>query len=206
MSIYLAPPDTVTGPGSNVIELRTVRRRRQSSARTAAPFASTPTPLAPQPRSSTASMEPRATTTQWQSLEAELELVRALNLVHDEIFEDGVENELCAAIPRLIGRFGPAAVEATARLYLEEAMAVDVLAEVLRWLGRVEHEPSRDARFWFLIYCLRDDSPAVRSAAALGLASLEDTRAVPYLRRQAHTEPIDLLGRRLEKVANELAS
>jgi hypothetical protein len=139
-------------------------------------------------------------------LEAELELRRTLNLVDDEVFEDGVENEVSRAIPLLVACFGSAAVEATARLYLDHIMTPGIISEVLRWLGRVEHAASHETRFWFLIYCLRDDDPRVRSAAALGLASLEDDRAAKYLQRQAQVEPVDLLRSRLEKLANELTT
>lgn len=180
MSICLARADAATRRDSNVIDFQTEHQLRESSVSTA--------------------------TTQHESLEAELELRRTLNSVPDELFEDGVENELSRAIPRLVARFGAAAVEAIARLYLGRMVPRDIMSEVLRWLGRVEDEATCEARFWFLIYCLRDDSPAVRSAAALGLASLEDVRAVPYLRREAGAESIGLLRCRLEKVANELGA
>lgn len=180
MSICLARADAATRRDSNVIDLPTERRLRKSSVSTA--------------------------TTQRESLEADLELRRTLNSVPDELFEDGVENELSRAIPRLIARFGDAAVQAVARLYLARMVPHDIMSEVLRWLGRVEDEASCDARFWFLIYCLQDDNLTVRSAAALGLASLEDVRAVPYLRREAGAEPTGLLRCRLEKVANELGA
>ena len=199
-----APAPEASTATPKLIDFEAFRRSRESSARTAEPFESIATLRRPEPGSSTATTERRTTTTQRQSLEAELELRRALNLVQDDVFEDGVENEVSRAVPRLVACFGSAAVEATARLYLDRLLAPDIMSEVLRWLGHVEDEASSEACFWFLIYCLRDSDPRVRSAAALGLASLEDARAVPYLQREAQVERIGLLRSRLEKVADEL--
>jgi len=198
-----AASQTVAAVPPNVVEFPSAVRRVLSS-RTAGLFETIPDALKSEPSSSTAVPQLGIAAAERQLLEAERELQRMANLAGDEVFEDGVENEVSRAIPPLVARFGSAAIEAVARLYLGHAIAGDVVSEVLRWIGAADHEASRDSRFWFLVYCLRDGDSRVRSAAALGLASLEDARAVPYLRREAQVEGVGLLRSRLEKVANEL--
>jgi len=199
-----ATSDTLTAVTSNVVDFQTAVRRRQLSATTAEVFESIPTVLRSGSTSSTAVPQLGIAAAERQLLEAERELHRMVNLAGDEVFEDGVENQVSRTVPSLVARFGSAAVDATARLYLDGLLPTDITCEVLRWLGRVDHDASQETRFWFLIYCLRDGDPHVRSASALGLASLEDGRAVKYLRRQRLAEPVGLLRSRLENVANEL--
>lgn len=161
-------------------------------------------PTAPEP-SSTSLPSPSHGQARQALHEAELEVARLARNAQSEIFEDGIDNEVSASIEALIARFGSSLVDAISAQYLFGQLPRNVMAECLRWLGRVDHPLSRNSRFWFLVYCLRDDDSTVRSASALGLASLEEVRAVPYLNRAAESEPIDLLKARIGKVADELA-
>ena len=203
MTSETATSDTLTAVPPNVVEFSSAVRR-VLSGRTAGLFETIPDALKSEPSSSTAVPQFGIAAAERQLLEAERELQRMANLAGDEVFEDGVENEVSRTVPTLVARFGSAAVDATARLYLDGLLPTGITCEVLRWLGRVEHDASQETRFWFLIYCLRDGDPRVRSASALALASLEDHHAVKYLRRQRLAEPVGLLRARFEKVANEL--
>ena len=124
------------------------------------------------------------------------------------MFEDGVHNELSRAIQPLLQQYGQLTVDALSDLYITRLIGPAMISEVLPWLGRTEVRDSldRNSRFWFLVYSLRDSNASVRGEAALGLASLDDKRAIPYLQQAAASESIQLLRRRLRKAADELLS
>jgi hypothetical protein len=195
----------VQGAGTGtLIDFVAARRGvRERSANTVEPFEAQPTDL---PHASTESRKQDPAALERAQIEAEAEFVRLIQSTDDEAFEAGVENELSLGIERMIQQYGPQGVYAIGSLYLSGTMSPTMLAEALPWLGQVEDDTTHEPIYWFLVYCLRDGHPWVRSSAALGLASMEDSRAAPYLRREARTESIRLLQSRLQKVADELAS
>lgn len=185
------------------IDLAVARRRfRERSAGTAVAF-ETPVQATP---TSTALPRQDPIALKRARVEAERELGQLLHLVDDQALEDSVEVELSSGLESVTQQYGAESVYALGEMYLSGAVTPTVLSEVLPWLGRIEDSITHEPRFWFLTYCLRDEHPWVRSRAALGLASMKDRRAVPYLRREAETEVIRLLQARLAKVADELAS
>jgi hypothetical protein len=135
---------------------------------------------------------------------ARLEIHRLVRLVGDEVFEDGIENTLSRGIEHLIDEFGNYLIDALSLEHLTKDLPADVISEALLTLGHVDHGATHATRLWFLVFCLRDANPAVRAAASLGLSSLEDPRAAPYLERAADSEQIPLLKATIQKVANEL--
>lgn len=190
---------------SKIIDFEAARRARASSAATAERLAALPLGLNASTGASTSPIDEEVAR-QGASTEAELDLTRLVHSIEEQAFEDGVENDLSRGVERLIKRYGTATIDALSRLYFSGVVSPAILSEGLLWLGQIEDDESYESRFCFLVYCLRDDEPAVRSSAALGLAFLEDPRAVPYLRREARVERIDLLRSRLEKVADELSA
>jgi hypothetical protein len=135
------------------------------------------------------------------------QIQRLARFSDEETFEDGIETELSRGVSYLLERYATPAVQAISDLYLAGLLNPVILSEILPWLGRTQQSDTmdRDSRFWLLVYCLRDPHPFVRSGAALGLAALDDPRAVPYLLREAQTERIPLLRERLINVAEELS-
>jgi len=56
-----------------------------------------------------------------------------------------------------------------------------------------------------MAHSLNDGDASVRDGAAIGLAALEDPRAVPFLERAATREQVSLLRSRLEEAIRELS-
>lgn len=101
----------------------------------------------------------------------------------EQVFEDGMESEFSKELISLVKKYGDAAMEVVADLITNERVNAEVASEALRWLGRMDHLTSYHFRRWLLERSLRCSSAMVRDGAALGLASLNDPHAIPYLKR-----------------------
>jgi hypothetical protein len=122
-------------------------------------------------------------------------------------FEDGIDNEFAAGIRELVNRFGPSAVEAISRAHADGFLTPGAMAEALIWLGRMQSPPTLEVRFYTMIHALRDQSsPQVRHGAVLGISSMEDPRAVPYLADAAANETLGDLKRWILQAAKELSN
>ncbi|MCI0699445.1 HEAT repeat domain-containing protein [candidate division KSB1 bacterium] len=115
-------------------------------------------------------------------------------------FEDGMESEFISELISSIRIHGTKAIEAIRRIVLEQNVKPLVAFEALRWLGRVVHPESYRSRLFFLETCLDSPFRLVRDGAALGLASMKDTHAIPYLREAIAQEKIQDLRKDLEAV------
>lgn len=155
------------------------------------------------------SVEPGGTAQPWpHSPSGEVNLEREVSelagRVYGQAFEDGVRNEISSGVETLLRSQNRRLIEFLAGMYRSRALNPSFWAEVLPWLGRFDHPVTRESRFWLLVSCLRDSDPSVRSAASLGLAALEDSRAIPYLRQAMESEKVDVLRSWLEKSVAEL--
>jgi hypothetical protein len=131
--------------------------------------------------------------------------VRALfEAAGEEIFEDGMESRFSVRLCSLIQRHGKGAVEAIAELINEGDRWQEAASEALRWLGRIEDAPTRALRLWVLERALLHPCSQIRDAAGLGLASMGDAHAVPFLVRAVEREPLPELREDLRQVLDEL--
>jgi hypothetical protein len=121
-------------------------------------------------------------------------------------FEDGMETEFSKELARLVRRHGKAAIEVVTALIVNENIDAEMAAEALRWLGRMDHPPSYRDRLWLLERSLFCSSAQVRDGAALGLASLDDPHAIPYLQQAIEREKCVELRQDLEQVLEQLES
>ncbi len=92
------------------------------------------------------------------------------------------------------------------RLIAIEQVNAEVASESLRWLGHIEHPKTYDNRLWLLERSLFCSSARVRDGAALGLASLDDPHAIPYLRRAIQRENCIELRKDIKQVLIQLES
>jgi len=122
----------------------------------------------------------------------------------NEDFEDGMDSEFISEIIASIRTYGTRAVEAIRRIVLEQNLQPHIAFEALRWLGRVSHPETYWSRLFFLETCLGSPSRMMRDGAALGLASMKDTHAIPYLRDAIAREEIQDLRKDLETVLSRL--
>lgn len=139
-------------------------------------------------------------------LNIDQELEALFQAYANEDFEDGMESEFISELISSIRIHGTKAIEAIRRIILELNVKPLVAFEALRWLGRIAHPESYRSRLFFLETCLDSPFRLVRDGAALGLASMKDAHAIPYLREAIARERIQDLRKDLEAVLVRLAS
>jgi hypothetical protein len=135
------------------------------------------------------------------------EIIKALfQKVQSITFEDGMENYFSRELVCLVRQYGKTATEVITTLIVNDNVGIEVAAEALRWLGRMDHPPSRYDRSWLLERSLFSTSVLVRDGAALGLASLDDPHAIPYLQQAIEREKYASLREDLKQVLAQLES
>lgn len=120
------------------------------------------------------------------------------------VFEDGMDNEFSKELTRLVKQYGDTVINEIACLILSGTTNVEVLSEALRSLGEIHHPQTRTYRLKLLDMGLRSSSSWVRDGAVLGLASLDDPLAIPYLEKAIRQEPIEELREDMGKVLSQL--
>jgi len=121
-----------------------------------------------------------------------------------EDFEDGTESEFINELSSYVLKYGTIAVEVIASIVLKFDIKPQVTFEALRWLGSITHSESYRSRLFLLERSLRNPSRWVRDGAALGLVSMKDVHAVPYIRDAIDREQIQDLRKDLQDVLNRL--
>jgi hypothetical protein len=119
-------------------------------------------------------------------------------------FEDGVSNPFSEGIDYIVKEFGNKGVE-----ILEKCLVttdnLSCVAEALRTLGLMDDVKTAERRFRTLVMLLKHRSAIVRDAAAIGLAYLDDERAIPALHEAIETESLSFLRSDMEAIREQLA-
>jgi len=124
----------------------------------------------------------------------------------DEIFEDGMENTFIEGLASLVHEHGDDAIAALSNYIRYVESNEEVTSEALRWLGRLSHPTSHDIRLRLLEDCLSEDLVRIRDAATVGLATLDDSHAIPYLKQAIEREKYSELREDMEQVLDQLES
>jgi len=124
----------------------------------------------------------------------------------DEYFEDGVESLFSRSLVRFITAHGSLGMDVLAKLILSGRRDPVTVAEALRWIGRIDDSASYGQRLWLLERCLLSAQPEIRDGACLGLASLDDPRAIVYVRKALEVESIPELRQALEHLSAQLVA
>jgi hypothetical protein len=120
-----------------------------------------------------------------------LSLVKgALGLADFVEFEDGMENEFTLRIINLVNQHGRTAVDTLVSAMFRPDVRPEVIAQTLLCFARVDDEASIQARSRALRRGLLSPSAVVRDAATIGVAALEDMRAIADLVSAIATEKI----------------
>jgi hypothetical protein len=122
----------------------------------------------------------------------------------EQDFEDGMESEFSRSLVSLVRKYGNAVMEIVAGFIIYERVNAEVASEALRWLGRMDDPTSYHFRRWLLERSLGCSSAIVRDGAALGLASVDDPHAIPYLRQAILRENYTELSEDMEQVLAQL--
>lgn len=129
---------------------------------------------------------------------------RLLLIAKDEQFQDGVDSNLSLGLSALIGRDADETMNLIEQTLASGKVIYPVFADIVHWLGRVESPTTKDRRLLLLVSYLSNKSSLVRDAASVGLAYLNDRRAVPYVKAAIAAEPVPALREDLQSVMWEL--
>lgn len=132
------------------------------------------------------------------------EVKQLFELAIDEEFEDGFESQFSRSLVAFIEKYGRKAIEALTPIFINEKINPEIIAEALRWIGRIEHIPTYKDRQQLLERCLFCSSPYIRDGAALGIASMNDPCAIPSLKLAIAKERIAELCEDMKQVLFQL--
>jgi hypothetical protein len=138
------------------------------------------------------------------AIDQEIELL--FDRAKEEVFEDGMESDFSRGLISYVRKFGDTAIAALVRLIVTEQANAEVASEAMRWLGHIDHPITYRSRLHLLERSLHNSSARVRDGAALGLASLDDPHAIPYLKQAIEREQYQELRYDLEQVVIQLES
>ncbi len=122
----------------------------------------------------------------------------------EEYFEYGYESQFAESLEMFIQRYGITGIEVIQQHIFFEDVNTDVAIEALHTLGRVQHMPSHSERLVLLLRCLFASSARIRCGAALGLAYLDDPKAVSFLQRALEQETSKSAQTCLQRVLEQL--
>jgi hypothetical protein len=122
----------------------------------------------------------------------------------EEFFEDGMNSEFSQKLISTINQYGNDAIEIIICLIVYNKISPEVAGEALRWLGRINHPETYQYRLWLLERSLTLSSVRVKDGAILGLASVDDKHAIPYLKRAIENENCSELKSDMEQVLEQL--
>jgi len=122
-----------------------------------------------------------------------------------ERFEGGPPADFTRGLARIIERYGEAVLPAL-KIVLDEWVSYPgLVGEALRWLGYLNHSPTYERRRWLLVCILLSDaSSLIKAEAALGVASLNDPWAIPYVEAAVRREPVDRIRRVMQAILDQL--
>lgn len=122
----------------------------------------------------------------------------------DQDFEDGMESRFSRELLSLVRKYGDFAVNEINYLINYKSINSEVAAEALLWLGDMDHPATYEYRLWLLERSLGSSSSRVRDRAALGLASMADPHAIPYIKEAVDRETCTELRKDIAQVLAEL--
>lgn len=137
-----------------------------------------------------------------EALSAEIEAI--FWIAKGEFFEDGIESTFSRQFNSFVKRHGNDALEAITCLIVYERVDEEIAGEALRWLSRIDDAETYKYRRWLLERSLGLSSTRVRDGAILGIASMDDKHAIPYLKSAIEKERCLELKADMESVLEQL--
>jgi len=131
-------------------------------------------------------------------------IARLFGSVGEQSFEEGIETEFSRELERVVRAYGDNAVVAVGQRIAGGTVKPEAAAEALRWLGQMDSPITYRQRLDLLERSLSAPSAWIRDGASLGLASLDDPDAMPYLERAIEREQIPELREDLQRVLSQL--
>lgn len=121
------------------------------------------------------------------------------------IFEDGVETDFSRQLMYWVAPYNEAAIATLDNLIIGDQVNMEVAAEALRWIGKINNPDSKLSRRRFLEKCLlKCRYGRVRDGALLGLASMDDPASIDIVRKAIEQEVIPELKDDLKQLFSQL--
>lgn len=122
----------------------------------------------------------------------------------NEVFTDGMDSSFSRNLILIIEIFGNTAIRVIEETVKERHINVEVMEELLRQLGYMENTRTRHSRLNVLIQSLKSPDPRVRDAVSIGLAAMDDRRALSAVRAAFERERHALIKDSLKMVVDQL--
>ena len=114
-------------------------------------------------------------------------------------FEDGVDTPFSIGLIKLVRQYGQVVLQVIIGYWrLLAKMYVEEFCEIVIQLGRLHHEPTKEARRTLIESALSHSDPGVRDAATLGLDALSDPQSRPALLHAREEEEVPSIKRMLD--------
>ena len=127
-----------------------------------------------------------------------------LRIGEEQAFEEGINDPFTQELEWLVGHYASQVLQPLAQRLAAESIDPVVAAHIFRLLGRIDASATRAERRQILVQGLFSRSARVRDGAALGLATLDDPAAIPYLRTAVDRERVAEVRADLEQVRERL--
>lgn len=137
-----------------------------------------------------------------RELEAHIDTI--LHIASVERFEDGMVGRTSDWLNRFVSQYAGAGMQQLSARLNSDSMNQAVAADIVRILGRIEHERSHNDRLYMAECLLYSELPLARDAGAVALSDLADERSVPALQRAIEAEAIPSLKADLQASLDEL--
>ena len=113
--------------------------------------------------------------------EVDTELENLLFFTKEEIFEDGIEGVKVGVFESFIKSFREYGIDSITTFAWSNKIDLETLGEVLLIAGGMEDSNTHECRFQFLVDNLFHDALGVKDSSVVGLAYLNDKRAIKYM-------------------------
>lgn len=131
--------------------------------------------------------------------------VRSLLLCsYFEAFDVQASYNLTDAFTELIKQDGKTIINALSTLINEKLLRDDLICEALVSIGRLLDANTEGDRFNLLVSSLDHPAPIVRDGAIMGLAFMDNKKAIPYLRKASAKESLQTLRGNIEVAIKDI--
>jgi hypothetical protein len=139
-------------------------------------------------------------------MELEAEIRHLFALGKAEIFESGIDSDFSRYLYRLINKYGDNAIASLSEKITRDSdnLSPVVAGQTLKLLGEIENQHLRSWIFAALIKGLKSKYVDVKDGAILGLASLDDPKAIPHLEAAIEHEQNRELREDMEQILEQL--
>ena len=116
-----------------------------------------------------------------------------LNSLNNDDIQADLAFYLTEGIDNLVAKYGKAILSVIEKKIDRREMNDAIASETLQALGRIEDDITKMNRFDLLARALKNKIPLIRDGAVIGLAFLDDKKAIPILKSMLGIEPIPTL-------------